>query len=211
MEFDFESYSVSMGNIPQDGTESKTVYLLVKDIAKSKVTDLKTNSEFVHAKVLDDVVKEENQYRVPVEITVTPGLPPGNFRVQVSASPSDKPDRESKMTIVGTIMGDVVVQPDKIAFTVYDSPDMQNQVEKTVTISYKSKDTPLEITKMYDQRNYLDLSLDTLKSGSEYELLAKVKNEYIVSSNNYSGYIILSTNDPDESSVRIRYQIFHRK
>lgn len=211
LEFDFEGYSVSMGTIPQDGTQSKTVYLLVRDTANTKVTGLETNSEFVHAKVLDGVEQGDKYFKVPVELTVTPGLPPGNFRAVVTARPSDHPDRQSRITVIGDILGDVIVEPDKIAFTVYDSPDKQNETEQKIRIRYKVKDRPLQINEIKDQRDYLDLSLDTLNSGSTYELVAKVKDEYVVSNGNYSGYIILKTSDPDESNVRIRYQIFHRK
>jgi hypothetical protein len=211
LEFDFESYSVSMGTIPQDGTGSKTVYLLVKDTIKNKVTNLESNSEFVHAKVLEGAEQGDKYFKVPVEISVTPGLPPGNFRAVVTANPANNPERQSRLTVIGDIMGDVMVEPDKISFIIYDSPDRQNQTEQKVVIHYKPKDTPLQINEVKDQRNYLDLNLDTLSNGAGFELMARVKDEYVVGNNNYSGYIILKTSDPDESNVRIRYQIYHRK
>lgn len=211
IQFDFEGYSLSMGTMPQDSTKTKVTYLMVKDTSQAKVDRVEANSEFVHVKELKDIEFSDGYYRVPIEVTVTPGYSPGNFRAVVTAYPTNNKDRASRLTVIGEILGDVIIDPDKLAFTVYDSPEKPNDVEKKVLIRYKSKTEPLEITDVRDQRSYLDLSLDTLKSGAQYELIAKVKDEYIVSTNNYSGYIILKTNDPDEKDVRIRYQIYHRK
>jgi hypothetical protein len=210
IEFAFEAYSLPMGKITKDETVAKVAKLMVKDMEKTEVIDVQTSSKFVKFRQMDPIVGDDGYARIPFEIKILPGLAPGRFRETLTVYSNLEAFPKATLTINGIIEGDIVIEPESIRFLVYDSLKARNQTVQKLAIKYNSNARPLEITAISEKENRLEFELDTITQGSEYEIIAKLKDDFLQLQGNRSGYIILDTNDPIQQKVKVLYQITYR-
>jgi hypothetical protein len=200
-----------MGRIKKGETATKTANLLIRDMEKTKITDVQTSSEFAKFKQMEPIVGDDGYAKIPFEVTIVPGLTPGRFRETITVYSNLETIPRAQLVINGTIEGDIVIKPESIRFTVYDSAKAKNQTVQTLSIKYNSNEQPLEIVGIKEKDNRLNIELDTITYGSEYEISATLRDDYLNLKGNRSGYIILDTNDPVQQTIKVLYQISHRR
>jgi hypothetical protein len=207
----FEAYSLPMGRIMKGESVAKVAKLMVKDIEKTKIVDVQTSSKLVKFRQMDPIVGDDGSAKIPFEIKILPGLAPGRFRETLTVYSNLETFPKATLTINGTIEGDVVIKPESIRFLVFDSLKAKNQMVQKFSVKYNSKERPLEIMAISDKESRLDYELDTITPGSEYEISATLKDDFLQKQGNRSGYILLDTNDPIQQRIKVLYQITHRR
>ncbi len=200
-----------MGKIMKDESVTKIANLMIKDAEKTKIVDVQTSSKYVEFRQIDPIVGDDGYTRIPFEIKLLPGLAPGRFRESLTVFSNLEAFPKATLGINGLIEGDIVIQPESIRFLVFDSSKAKNQTVQKLSIKYNSKERPLEIKAISEKESRLDFELDTITKGSEYEIIATLKDEIVQEQGNRSGYIILDTNDPIQQQVKVLYQIAHRR
>jgi hypothetical protein len=201
-----------LGVIEKGASSTKTTFLLIKDINKTKFTDLKSSSEYVKVKSFDAIKNDDGTYKIPIDVTVLPGIAPGKFRETITAYSDDSVHKQASLRIIGSRLGNVIVMPEQIRLFTYDSLDSKNITAQKFTMKNDLAGRSLEIMDINDQDKRLDISVDTLEEGSVYELTATLKEEFITTNKgSHSGFIVVQTNDPEQTEIKVRYQIIHRK
>ena len=209
--FAFEGYSLPMGKIMNGESVTKIAKLMVKDMEKTKILDVQTSSEYVKFRQLDPVLKDNGYTEIAFEIKLVPGLPPGRFRETLNVYSNLEAFPKATLTINGHIQGDIVVMPESIRFMLYETLKEKNQTVQKFAVKYTSTERPLEIKAINEKESRLDIELDTITQGTEYEIVAKLKDDYLGLQGNRSGYIYLDTNDPVQQRVKVLYQITYRR
>ena len=160
---------------------------------------------------MDPIVGDDGYTRIPFEIKLLPGLPPGRFRESLTVYSNLEAFPKAILTINGTIEGDIVVMPESIRFLIFDSLKTKNQTIQKFSVRYNSKERPLEIMSIIDKKDRLEFEIDTITEGSEYEIIAKLKDDFLQIQGNLSGYVLFDTNDPIQKQVKVFYQILRRR
>lgn len=211
IEFGFESPYLSFAKARESESSSKIAYVVIKNYDDVKLKDLESSSQFVKAVVCDTVSGEKEKGRIPVEVTIKPGLPLGRFNETITAKPSDAKVPSSALRISGMIVGEVEVYPEAIRFVVMDSADHSIVPSyQKVTITNHSDTKKLAIDKVVDPDGKLDLELDTLTVGQDYQLFIRPGTD-LKSSNDFSGSILITTNNPDQKQVSVNYSVIHQR
>lgn len=210
IEFGFSPTSLGFSKVPRGQTATRTAKILIKDPDRTQVANLRTSSEFVLARVTDQS-PEDAPGSVIVEITLDAGLPPGRINEFVTAIPTDTSLSESKLRIGGSIVGDVEVTPDVISFMIRPGDSSEaTPKQRKLTIVNRSKDRPLKIIDAVDPHDRLTLELKTLQEGQQFELLV-IPKEIKNFTGNLNGTIVISTDNPSQSTVTVRYSIYRKK
>ncbi len=204
--FDFEQPSLYLGKVSRDAGTTKSSFILVKDLAATKVLEVNPSSEFISARMLDYTDNNGHYDRMKLEVTTLPGLPLGriNETVTLKTNLPDKPTAMLRLT--GSVIGDVEVSPEWMTFVVTDTASSRpSTLTKKIFISNHVEGANLEIVDIKDTEDHLDLELKPLSPGKKYELTATLKPDSIPGKGNISGNVVLTTNFPSQKEVAIRY------
>lgn len=211
VEFGFSPTSVGFGKINHGQTVTKTVKILVKDPDRTQVANLKASSELVLASVIEENNSDASSGSITIKITLAAGFPPGRINEFVTATPTDTSLLETKLRIRGTVVGDVEVTPAVISFKIQSGDSNKVTPERRkLTIINRSEDRPLKIIDAVDSHDRLILEIKTLQEGQKFELLVVPKN-IESTGRNLNGTIVISTNNPSQKTVSVRYSIYRKK
>lgn len=211
VEFGFSPTSIGFGRVYRGQAVSKTAKLLIKYPERNQIASLTSSSDFVQARIVDDNPGEASEGVIPIEVTLAPDCPPGTINEFVTATPTDTSLPESKLRVAGSVIGDVEVTPEMVSFMVQSEDTLKvTPMTRKVTILNRNKSRALKISNVSDAQDRLNLKLNTVEEGQKYELSVSPK---VAGSKpgNVSGNIVISTDNPDQRTVSIRYSIYHRK
>ena len=212
VEFDFELYTLNYGRMRTNDTATKSTFIQILDPEKTRITDITTSSPLVSAKRIEASDSADNRTRIEVEVTLSPGLPPGriNERVTIRSNLNSKP--EATLSLTGSIIGDVEVTPEALRFVVSDSGGRSNQsISQKLKITNNSENKPLRILGVRDPDDRLQLDLKTIDEGKLFEIVATLKREALSAATNQKGSILITTDNSEQREVTIQYTVIIRK
>lgn len=210
IEFGFSPTSLGFSKVPHGQTTTKTAKILIKNPDRVQVANLRTSSEFIQAKVSDQS-PEDAPGIIAIEVTLDAGLPAGRINEFVTAVPTDTSLKESKLRIGGSIVGDIEITPDIISFMIQQGDSgVASPKQRTLTIVNRSADRPLKIIDAVDSQDRLTLELKTLQEGQQFELLV-IPKEIKNFTGNLNGTIVISTDNPNQRTVSVRYSLYRKK
>ena len=211
VEFGFVPSSLGFGKVDLSQAVSKSAKILIKDPSHTKLAQLKTSSDFVLARVNDQDDEDASGGSISVEITLSPGLPLGRFTEFVTATSTDASLPEAKLRIGGNVLGEVEVNPDFVRFVVHEGDSSRaTPGQRKIAITNRSDARPLKIISVRDPDDRMTLDLRTLQEGRRFELLVSPK-DLKGAATNLSGSIVISTNNPSQKNLAVRYTISQRK
>lgn len=207
--FGFHSSSLYMDKVRPGQTVSKVTYLEVKDPRGVEVTNIETSAENITARVLDDPQSSE-EGRIPIEITVKPGLPFGRYNGSITVTSNVDSLPSATLQITGAVVGDVDVDPETIRFVIMKSAE--NSVvpayEKVKVTNY-AEGRALNITGIVDPEGILDIEKQIVREGEEYTLLIKPRNPEMITDSR-GGTIRITTDNPDQKELMVHYSIIQQ-
>lgn len=204
--FGFESSGLDMEKLRPEQTMSKKAYIKLKEPGGATVKNIRTSSEFVEARVVDDP-ESVSGGRIPIEIRVKPGLPLGYFNNSVTVTPSVDTLPSATIRVYGTIVGDIEISPESVRFIVMKNAD--NSVlpsQEKVTIMNHSLGRALGIVRVFDPDGKLDIETQRVREGEEYLLLIRPINPAELTLD-HAGAIVITTDDPELGDLLVHYEI----
>jgi hypothetical protein len=212
VEFDFSSYQLDFGKVAKEETVTKSAYLHIKDPQNTKITDITTSSPFILAKQLKPSGTVDSG-DIEVEVTLSPGLPPGRIYETVTAHSNLSSMPQAILRVEGTIIGDVDVNPEALSFIISESADGSSQSnQQRLSIRARSSAKPLKILSVHDSDDRLQLDLNTINEGRQFEIVASLKPEVLnTAEKSLHGLILITTDNPDQQEITVHYSIIKRK
>ena len=209
IEFDFVSSGLSMGKVGRDKAAVKKATLQIKDPANTKVTGIETSSPLLKARLLEDVNTSDD--KMEVEVTLLPGLPPGNVREMVTVHSNLESKPEANLRITGLVYGEYEVTPLAIAYFFNDSAGIMSDSSVELTVINHNSEIPLELLEVKDPDGYLKIEKQTLQAGQRYKLSCILSHDNLPDSSRVNGFVLITTNNPAEKAKEITYRIIKRK
>ncbi len=202
VEFGFKTTSVRLGRVPEGQSVEKEVELLIKDMKKTKLTKLTTSTPFLAAK---EIKSDSNG--VTIKLTLSPGLPPGAFLENVIAHSNNDSFPEAKLTVSGSILGDVSVAPEALMLYVAEPGKTNPNTSRKVTITNHKPNKPLKKVTARDPDGRLDLVVNTIENGMRFEVTATVKDKFLSADSTMDGTFIVMTDNPKAKELPVKYKI----
>ena len=210
VEFGFDQYFLDMGRIRNGQTESKTVVLMLKDMSKRQLLEVSSQSPHVTARVVGPPAGSED--RLEVEVVVGPDMPLGRINETVTASVTDSSYPAAALQVNGNVVGNVEVIPGTVRFAVDTSLSLTDQPSQTVRIVSTQEGASLRLLGVQDANDLLSFEIDTLVADKQYSITMKPGKNAVEQRRSVSGVVIILTDDPIQSEVRVPYGIiFPRK
>jgi hypothetical protein len=207
--FGFDNASLYMDKIREGQSSTKTTYIVVKDPQTTRVKELKSSSEYIVARVLDEP-KVSMEGKIPVEITVKPGFPMGRFSGTITAISTVDSLPTALLRVSGSVIGEVEVSPDAVRFVIMKNSD--NSVVPTfqkISVVNHSEGRPLAITKAVDPTGMMSIEERTVKEGEEYTLIITPKNPSVLTANQ-TGTIDITTDNPNQKELQVHYSVIQQ-
>lgn len=154
---------------------------------------------------IKDVDGSQTEKKVMVKLKKDAPLGPmhGTIHVKTNAKQQERVDIRFHTQVVG----DVDLSNQRLSFRPFENGDVQEQF---ITIKDRSESGDFKIERVDDLANNLDVSVETVKEGVEYKLVAKTLPNYN-KEGHYAGSVEIVTNKPGEEKVNVHYSIFIRK
>ena len=211
VEFDFTSSSLNFGRVLRNETVTKSAFIQILDPDRTEITDITTSSPYIEAKRMKKPsVGHEGE--VEIQVTISPGLPGGRINETITAQSnmSSKPD--ASLRVAGMVIGDVEVTPDALSFVYSESDGAEDQLPShKLQIINSSTGTTLKILEVRDPQGRLELKLETIENGQRYEVTATLKKEALGARGGATGSILITTDNPEQREITVRYSIIRRK
>lgn len=172
----------------------------------TEILDIKCSSTKIKARL---VGKVGNDPRILVEVTLDPSLPPGKINQAVTAYSNLELAPEAILRITGTKLWDIEVTPDRLRYTVRKNEKTDPVTEKFTLIS-QAADKPLKILSAIDPKDLVVAEVKTLEEGQRYEVLVTPRQTTWDDTKSISGSVIITTDNPDQEQVTVRYTIARR-
>ncbi len=205
--FGFETSIIDFGKVQKDNTVRKTANFITQGPKGIGITELKSNSEFITARVVTSESGVKSEDKISIEICLLPGLPEKRFGAQITAISSDESLPISTLAVTGTIIGDIEVSPEILKFSSVGGEGERFEPSFIkVSIINHSETRKLKIREILDQQNKMDISLRTAEEGEEYELTFTPKDIQIAGKY-VRGNVVVSTDLPDKRQINIPYTI----
>lgn len=206
------SGKLNFGRMSKDETVTKSAFLQILDPTRTEITDISTSSAYIEAKRLEGTSKEGHEREVEIQVTITPGLAPGRINESIVAQSNLTSKPEARLRLTGVIVGDVEVKPDRLRFMYSEADSAQEQLpQQKLQIINLSAGTPLKILEVRDPQNMLELNLTTIEDGQRYELTATLRREAFSTQSGAPGTLLITTNNPEQREITIRYSVTRRK
>lgn len=212
VQFDFASNNLNFGKISEGETVTRSTSLQIMDPDKTKIIEITTSSPFVQAVQVPSSSSPGNRSEAEIQVTISPGLPPGRIHETVTARSNLESKPEAKLYLAGTVVGDVEVIPDVLRFIVDESkPEGEGILRGKLQIINRSASKTLRVLETRDPKNMLDLSLATVEEGQIYELTATLRKEALAVQGDTVAQLVIVTNDPEQKNITVSYRIIRRK
>ena len=205
--FGFEASIIDFGKVQKDEKIKKSVNFVTQGLRGIEVTELKSSSEFITAKVITSESTAKSEEKIAIEICLLPGFPKGRFGAQITAKLRNDSLPGATLSITGVIIGDVEVSPESIKFSARnDTKQPFAPPFMKVLIINHSETQKLSIEGIRDQHNRFEINLDTIQEGVKYEIAVTPKD--IKDLKGYlRGTVVVSTNIPTQKEISIPYTI----
>ena len=183
----------------------------VKDAANTKITKLESSSPFITANQLETVVGDDGSGKIEIEVTLQPGFVPGPVRESITAYSNLENVSKANIRLSGTVIGDIKLTPETLRFDRNPMPGEQTSRTQKFQIANLSEERELHILKIEDPDGRLKLVLSTVEAGQKYEVQADLIEEAIGDGNYYKGKIVIMTDNPEQETAVVDYNIYSRK
>jgi hypothetical protein len=210
VEFGFDQYFLDMGRIRNGQAESRTVALMLKDISKRQLLEISSQSPHVTARVVGSPAGSEG--RLEVEVAVGPEMPPGRINETVTARVTDGSYPVAALLVSGNVVGNVEVIPETVRFVLDTSSSGTEQSSQMVRVVSTQEGASLRLLGIRDLNDLLAFEIETLVADKQYAITMKPRKNVAEQGRDVSGVVIILTDDPIQSEVRVPYGIvFPRK
>jgi hypothetical protein len=205
--FGFETSLVDFGMLQKDEKAKQSVNFVTQGLKGIEITELKSSSEYITAKVITSESTAKSEDKIAIEICLLPGFPKGRFGAQITAKLNNDSPPGATLAVTGVIIDDIEVSPESIKFSAgNDTKQPFAPPFMKVLIINHSETQKLGIEGIRDQQNRFEFSLNTIQEGEEYEIVVTPKDikdlkEY------FRGTVVVSTNIPTQKEISIPYTI----
>lgn len=198
-----------MDKIRQGASSTKLTHILVKDPETTKIKEIKSSSEYIVARLLDEPGTDKTG-KIPVEITVKPGFALGRINGTITATSTVDSLPVATLRVNGAVIGEVEVSPDAVRFVIMKNSDnsLVPSFQKVRVVNH-SEDRPLAITKAIDLTGKMSVEERTIKEGEEYSLIITPKNPSALTAND-TGTIDITTDNPNQKDLQVHYSIIQQ-
>jgi hypothetical protein len=199
----FDQYVLDLGRIVKGQPAALTTTLLVKDPSLGNAVTFVSSSPHIAAALLDAPGRSSSDSgRLKIEVTASPEMPAGKINATLTARAPNAPD--ATVQVQGNVIGNFEVSPDMIQFHVDTSKgDLtpEAQVVKVTSLSGEA----LWIIRVDDVNQKLQIHVDTLLAGKQYEIALKPRPAVIDSKQNVGGRIAITTDDKEQPEIAVNY------
>ncbi len=140
-------------------------------------------------------------------------MKPGRFSEFITAKSTNPDFPESRLRVSGTIVGDIQLSPEGISFMITnagtDSAGSTPGARRVYVINH-SEELPLYIDNAVDPNGRLNIVVNEVTKGQRYELVITPKDVSSLTENS-NGSVTISTNNPTQKTVSLRYTIYLKK
>ncbi len=211
VEFDFALRGLNFGEVKLDEPFSKNVFVTVKDAANTQITKLESTSEFITAKQLETIPGDNGAAKIEIEITLLPGLVPGRITGTITAHSNLESKPKSNIRLSGSVIGDIKLIPETLRFDRFPIKGEKTSKFQKFQVVNLSEERELHILSVEDPDGRLDLVINTVEEGQKYEVEASLIEETLGDGNYYRGTIQITTDNPDQGTAVVSYNIYSRK
>lgn len=205
--FGFETSMIDFGKLQKDKKVKKSVNFVTRGLKGIEVTELKSSSEYITAKVITSESTVKSEEKITIEICLLPGFPEGRFGAQITARLRNDPSPGVTLAVTGVIIGDIEVSPESIKFSARnDTKQPFAPPFMKVLIINHSETQKLSIEGIRDQQNRFEINLNTIQEGEKYEIAVTPKDIKDLKGY-FRGTIVVSTNIPTQKEITIPYTI----
>lgn len=205
--FGFEASIIDFGKVQKDEKIKKSVNFVTQGLRGIEVTELKSSSEYITAKVITSESTAKSEEKIAIEICLLPGFPEGRFGAQITAKLRNDSLPGATLSVTGVIIGDVEVSPESIKFSARnDTKQPFAPPFMKVLIINHSETQKLSIEGIRDQHNRFEINLNTIQEGEIYEIAVTPKDIKDLKGY-FRGTVVVSTNIPTQKEISIPYTI----
>jgi hypothetical protein len=195
-------------NIHEESTQTASFYIF--DPTQNDIADITSSSSLITAKQLPPSTEDMTTGRIPIEVTVLPGMPLGNFNESITITSKQQDVPPAVLQLSGSIVGELEVIPGSLRFLVDLARGLKYVRGQTVTVVNRTPDQKLKLVEVRDLNDSLDLVTRTLQEDQMFEINATIKQKVLDKGENVSGDILIQTNNAQLKEVKIPYRVFIR-
>ncbi len=206
VQFGFDEYNVDIGKIRKGQSVTRTATLIVKDPSIIRTITFSTSSPFITAVITGASATDKG--RVNVEVTVKPGLPVGRIDGRINAYAVSGSKLETFIAVRGGVLGNLEISPEYLQIRVDSTGKLTEEEVKIVNITTVEGGTPVHLLSVIDANQRMKFKTDTLAIGKQYQITASPKAEVKKAGKNVQGTVVITTDDKDQPTISIPYNIY---
>lgn len=208
--FGFDASNLGFGKVDRNQSATRTTYVTATDAGSLKGIDLVSSSKYITARVAENTGDDLNGKKLPIEVSLTPGLPLGRFTESVTAKSKAPGLPDASLMVTGTIIGPVEASPESVRFVLMQSAgnSVVPEYHKVLLVNHDKEHT-LKILSYKDPDDRVTLELKPVNEGQEYELQIRPKAPGDVKGT-INGNIQIETNNSAQPEVDVKYSIVPR-
>jgi len=206
-EVGFETSSLSIGDVlASKGLVQVTTLDLGKDTTV-QIGEITTSSPLVKARLIEGIDTTISSAQRKLEITIAPGLTAGLLSEKVTVRFKDDVRPASILYLYGIVVNDIEVMPLALAFVVSDSVPRQGNPSRSIRVTNKRQDPPVEVLGANDPGGLFTLTVVEKQRGQQYDVIATLGKVELAPGAVLSGNVVITTNHPGQSEIKIPYRI----
>lgn len=204
--FGFEQYAIDLGRIVRGQPVSLTTTLLLKDTSLKESVTFVCSSPYITAALVEAPQgKGSEAGKLTVEVAVSPEMPAGKINATLTARAASSPD--ASVQVQGNVIGSLEVLPDIVQFHVDTSKSASKPATQVVKVTGTSDTAPLRLIRVEDVNQKLQIQVDTLVAGREYEIALDPQASVLQARLNLAGTINITTDDKEQPVISVTYFI----
>lgn len=203
--FGFESSILDVGRLRMGETATETAFLILKDQDKRNLLAFNSSSPYVTVETVNPAEPDKN--RIEVQIMVSPEAAAGRLNETITAKLTDNSRPASKLSIRGSIVGNIEIAPETMQLTADTSQSAVNQIERSVRVVSTRSDFEFKLKSVSDPNGYLSLAVDTVTAGERYIIRAGPNKKALGMGHNLAGEVKVVTSDVEQPELTFRYNI----
>lgn len=190
--------------------ENRRTALTATDPAFIEGVTFSSSSDLVSVTVTGKPESEQGATKLPLEVEISPDLPLGRFNETITASSGVDTLPVAQLRVGGLVVGMVEASPNSVRFLLMENAGGSMVPEfQRVQILNHDKENPLKVTDFEDPDGRLEFEIETITEGEQYNLTIRPKPVKSLEKE-VDGTIIISTDNPRLSELRVGYSIVPR-
>jgi len=204
--FGFEQYNLDFGKLRKGQPVAITTTLIVKDPLIGKTVTFASSSPYVAAALVETSAGSNSEDgKLTVEVTGSPEMPAGKIKATLTARSGDRSVPEATIQVQGTVIGNLEVSPDIVQFHVDTTKGGSKPQAQVVRVTGTSEEVALQLLRVEDVNQKLQIQVDTLLAGKQYEISMRPQPSVLKDRQNVVGTVNITTDDKEQPLMSVTY------